>query len=437
MKTSIVVIVGRPNVGKSTLFNRLVGRKEAIVHDLSGVTRDRNYGEVEWAGKEFQLIDTGGYVPNSPDLFETAIREQVQIAITEADAVLFLVDVKAGLTSFDIEIGRILRSSNKKFFLIVNKVDSEKLEPGAAEFYSLGVDKVYDISAVAGRKIGDLLDDITADMPLIEEEEDDNSKLKIAVVGRPNVGKSSLTNALLGEDRSIVTNIPGTTRDSIDSILKYYGQEITLIDTAGLRRKKKVEENIEFFSTIRTLRAIAECEVVIILVDAQTGIEKQDQKIIDEAVNRRKSIILAVNKWDLIEKDTNTARQFEVAIKDKMGSIDYIPIVFISALTKQRIYKLIDMAIEIFAERKKQISTSELNETILPEIERNPPPSTATGKEVKIKYITQAKGSYPVFLFFSNYPKEIPEHYKRYLEKLLRRKFGFTGVTIILSFKVK
>ncbi|MDR3668852.1 MAG: ribosome biogenesis GTPase Der [Ignavibacteriaceae bacterium] len=437
MKTSIVVIVGRPNVGKSTLFNRLVGRKEAIVHDLSGVTRDRNYGEVEWAGKEFQLIDTGGYVPHSPDLFETAIREQVQIAIAEADAVLFLVDVKAGLTAFDIEIGRILRSSNKKFFLIVNKVDSEKLEPGVAEFYSLGVDKVYDISAVAGRKIGDLLDDITADMPVIEDEEEGSSKLKIAVVGRPNVGKSSLTNALLGEDRSIVTNIPGTTRDSIDSILKYYGQEITLIDTAGLRKKKKVEENIEFFSTIRTLRAIAECEVVIILVDAQTGIEKQDQKIIDEAVNRRKSIILAVNKWDLIEKDTNTARKFEVAIKDKMGSIDYIPVVFISALTKQRIYKLIDIAIEVFKERKKQISTSELNESILPEIERNPPPSTATGKEVKIKYITQAKGSYPVFLFFSNYPKEIPEHYKRYLEKLIRRKFGFNGVTIILSFKVK
>jgi GTPase len=437
MKTTIVVIVGRPNVGKSTLFNRLVGRKEAIVHDLSGVTRDRNYGEVEWAGKEFQLIDTGGYVPNSPDLFETAIREQVQIAITEADAVLFLVDVKAGLTSFDIEIGRILRSSNKKFFLIVNKVDSEKLEPGAAEFYSLGVDKVYDISAVAGRKIGDLLDDITADMPLIEEEADDNPKLKIAVVGRPNVGKSSLTNALLGEDRSIVTDIPGTTRDSIDSILKYYGQEITLIDTAGLRKKKKVEENIEFFSTIRTLRAIAECEVVIILVDAQTGIEKQDQKIIDEAVNRRKSVILAVNKWDLIEKDTNTARQFEVAIKEKMGSLDYIPVIFISALTKQRIYKLIDIAIEVFKERKKQISTSDLNETLLPEIERNPPPSTATGKEVKIKYITQAKGSYPVFLFFTNYPKEIPVHYKRYLEKLIRRNYGFTGVTIILSFKTK
>jgi GTPase len=436
MKTSIVVIVGRPNVGKSTLFNRLVGRKEAIVHDLSGVTRDRNYGEVEWAGKEFKLIDTGGYVPRSPDLFETAIREQVQIAIAEADSIIFLVDVKAGLTAFDIEIGKILRSSNKKFLLVVNKVDSEKLEPGAAEFYSLGVDKVYDISAVAGRNIGDLLDVITADLPMKEEEED-SSKLKIAIVGRPNVGKSSLANALLGEDRSIVTDIPGTTRDSLDSVLKYYGQEITLIDTAGLRKKKKVEENIEFFSTIRTLRAIAECEVVIILVDAQTGIEKQDQKIIDEAVTRRKSIILAVNKWDLIEKETNTARQFELAIKDKMGSIDYVPVVFISALTKQRIYKVIDLAIEIFKERKKQIPTSELNETILPEIERNPPPSTSTGKEVKIKYITQAKGSYPVFLFFTNYPKEIPDHYKRYLEKLIRRKFGFAGVTIILSFKVK
>jgi GTPase len=436
MKTSIVVIVGRPNVGKSTLFNRLVGRKEAIVHDLSGVTRDRNYGEVEWAGKEFKLIDTGGYVPRSPDLFETAIREQVQIAIAEADSVIFLVDVKAGLTAFDIEIGKILRSSNKKFFLVVNKVDSEKLEPGAAEFYSLGVDKVYDISAVAGRNIGDLLDVITAELPMKEEEED-SSKLKIAIVGRPNVGKSSLANALLGEDRSIVTDIPGTTRDSLDSILKYYGKEITLIDTAGLRKKKKVEENIEFFSTIRTLRAIAECEVVIILVDAQGGIEKQDQKIIDEAVTRRKSIILAVNKWDLIEKETNTARQFELAIKDKMGSIDYVPVVFISALTKQRIFKLIDLAIEIFTERKKQIPTSELNETILPEIEKNPPPSTSTGKEVKIKYITQAKGSYPVFLFFTNYPKEIPEHYKRFLEKLIRRKFGFEGVTIILSFKTK
>jgi GTPase len=436
MKTSIVVIVGRPNVGKSTLFNRLVGRKGAIVHDLSGVTRDRNYGEVEWAGKEFKLIDTGGYVPRSPDLFETAIREQVQIAIAEADSVIFLVDVKAGLTAFDIEIGKILRSSNKKFFLVVNKVDSEKLEPGAAEFYSLGVDKVYDISAVAGRNIGDLLDVITAELPMKEEEED-SSKLKIAIVGRPNVGKSSLANALLGEDRSIVTDIPGTTRDSLDSILKYYGKEITLIDTAGLRKKKKVEENIEFFSTIRTLRAIAECEVVIILVDAQGGIEKQDQKIIDEAVTRRKSIILAVNKWDLIEKETNTARQFELAIKDKMGSIDYVPVVFISALTKQRIFKLIDLAIEIFTERKKQIPTSELNETILPEIEKNPPPSTSTGKEVKIKYITQAKGSYPVFLFFTNYPKEIPEHYKRFLEKLIRRKFGFEGVTIILSFKTK
>ena len=437
MKTTIVVIVGRPNVGKSTLFNRLLGKKEAIVHDTSGVTRDRNYGDVEWAGKEFKLIDTGGYVPDSPDLFETAIREQVQIAITEADTVLFVVDAKTGLTPVDIEIGKILRTSNKKYFLIVNKVDTEKMEPQAADFYSLGVDRLYDISAIQGRKIGDLLDDITADIPLSPEDEEPDDRLKIAIVGRPNVGKSSLTNALLGHDRSIVTNIPGTTRDSVDSILKYHGQEIVLVDTAGLRKKKKVEENVEFFSTIRTLRAIAETKVVIVLIDAKEGFEKQDQKIIDEAVKRRKAVIVAVNKWDLIEKETNTAREYEVAIKEKMGNLDYFPIIFISALTKQRIYKLIDLAYDVFNARKKQIPTSELNDALLPEIERNPPPSTGSGKEIKIKYITQAQGSYPVFLFFTNYPKDIPDNYKRYLENLIRRKFGFEGVSVVLSFKNK
>lgn len=437
MKTSIVVIVGRPNVGKSTLFNRLLGKKEAIVHDTSGVTRDRNYGDVEWAGKEFKLIDTGGYVPNSPDLFETAIREQVQIAITEADVVLFVVDAKSGLMPVDIEIGKILRTSNKKYFLIVNKVDTEKMEPQVADFYSLGVERLYDISAIQGRKIGDLLDEITADIPLSPEDEEPETRLKIAIVGRPNVGKSSLTNALLGHDRSIVTDIPGTTRDSIDSVLKYHGQEIVLVDTAGLRKKKKVEENVEFFSTIRTLRAIAETKVAIVLIDASVGFEKQDQKIIDEAVKRRKAVIVAVNKWDLIEKDTNTARAFEVAIKEKMGNLDYIPVIFISALTKQRIYKLIDLAYVVFNERKKQISTSELNDTLLPEIERNPPPSTGSGKEIKIKYITQAQGTYPVFLFFTNYPKDIPDNYKRYLENLIRKKFGFEGVSVILSFKNK
>lgn len=435
MSTPIVVIIGRPNVGKSTLFNRLTGKKDAIVHDMSGVTRDRNYGEVEWAGKQFRLIDTGGYVPNSEDLFETAIREQVEIAITEADSILFVVDARTGVNPIDIEISNMLRSSGRKFFLIVNKVDSEKMEAAATEFYSLGVEQYYDISALAGRKIGDLLDDISADFKEVSDEED--KRLKLAIVGRPNVGKSSLTNALLGFDRSIVTDIPGTTRDSLDSVLKYYGREILLIDTAGLRKRKKIDESIEFFSAIRTLKSIAECDVAIVMIDAKSGLEKQDQKIIDEAVQRRKGIILAVNKWDLVEKDTNTAHVFEKELKNKLGNLEFLPVIFISALTKQRIFKLVELAEEVHVERKKQIPTNNLNETLLAEIERNPPPSTHTGKEVKIKYIVQAAGSYPVFLFFSNYPKDIPEHYKRFLEKTIRRTYGFTGVPIILAFKSK
>jgi len=436
MKIPIVVIVGRPNVGKSTLFNRLLGKREAIVDDKSGVTRDRNYCEAEWAGKEFQLIDTGGYVPDSSDLFETAIREQVEIAISEADAILFIVDVRAGVMPIDIEIANLLRRGNKDFYLLVNKVDSEHFESAASEFYKLGVDKIYDISALAGRKIGDMLDDLTEGFQQIPERKEEK-RLKIAIVGRPNVGKSSLTNALLGYDRSIVTEIPGTTRDSIDSILKYYGKEIVLIDTAGLRKKKKIDESIEFYSAIRALKTISECDIAIIMIDAQTGIEMQDQKIIDEAVRRRKGIILAVNKWDLIEKETNTSKEHEDIIREKIGSIDYLPVMFISAKAKQRIYKLIDLSIRINDERKKKIATNELNEILLPEIERMPPPTTHTGKEVKIKYITQVGEHYPVFLFFSNYPKEIADHYKRFLEKLIRRKFGFTGVPITLSFKSK
>lgn len=437
MKIPLVVIVGRPNVGKSTLFNRLIGKRNAIVDDVSGVTRDRNYGEVEWNGKIFNLMDTGGYVPASTELFETAIREQVEIAISEADSILFLVDVRVGVNPIDEEIAKMLRSSQKDFFLIVNKVDSEKFESEAAEFYKLGSKNLYDISALGGRKIGDFLDDLTKNFPEKSFEDEIDSRLKIAIVGRPNVGKSSLTNSLLGYNRNIVTDIPGTTRDSIDSILKYHGKEIILIDTAGLRKKKRIEESIEFFSSIRTLKAISECEVSIILIDPKFGIENQDQKIIDEAVRRRKGIIIAVNKWDLIEKDTNTAKKFEDEIKLRTGSIDYLPIIFISALTKQRIYKLIDLSINIDQERKKKIPTKELNEIILSEIEKNPPPSTKTGKEIKIKYITQVGTHYPIFLFFSNYPKDIAEHYKRFLEKIIRKNFGFKGVPITLSFKVK
>lgn len=436
-KTPLVVIVGRPNVGKSTLFNRLVGKKDAIVDDVSGVTRDRNYGEVEWGGKLFNLIDTGGYVPQSDDLFETAIREQVEIAIDESDAILFITDARTGITAMDIEIAEMLRSSGKHFYLLVNKVDSHNFESLAIDFYDLGIGEPYDISAIAGRKIGDFLDLLTSEFDPPAENQVEDERLKIAIVGRPNVGKSSLTNALLGYDRSIVTNIPGTTRDSINSILKYYGKEVVLIDTAGLRKKSKIQESIEFYSSVRTLKAIADSDVAIILIDAQFGLEKQDQKIIDEAVRRRKGIILAVNKWDLVEKDHNTSKHFEKEMKNKLGSIDYLPVIFISALTKQRIFKLIEMSYDISDERKKKIPTSVLNETLLAEIEKTPPPSTSTGKEVKIKYITQVGNNYPVFIFFSNYPKEVADSYKRFLEKLIRRHFGFNGVPFTMSFKMK
>ncbi|MGA8264022.1 MAG: ribosome biogenesis GTPase Der [Ignavibacteriaceae bacterium] len=437
MKKPLVVIIGRPNVGKSTLFNRLIGQRDAIVDDISGVTRDRNYGEAEWSGKEYRLIDTGGYVPDSPDLFEKAIRDQVEVAIDEADKIILLVDVRDGVNPMDSEIIKMLRSAGKIFFLVANKVDSEKFEPAVNEFYSLGIDKVFDISALMGRKIGDFLDQLTKDFQLKKNIEDKDDRLKIAIVGKPNVGKSSLTNALLGFDRSIVTDIPGTTRDSLDSIMKYYGEEIVLIDTAGLRKKKKVEESIEFYSNLRSLKAIGECEVAIVMIDAKSGLEKQDQKIIDEAVKWRKGIIIAINKWDLIEKESNTAKRMEDEIRQKLGAIDYIPLLFVSALTKQRIFKLIELSKKIYEERKKKIPTSELNDIILPELERNPPPSTHTGREVKIKYLTQVGDHYPVFLFFTNYPKNIPDHYKRFLEKLIRRHFGFEGVSFTLSFKEK
>ncbi len=436
MKLPLVAIVGRPNVGKSTLFNRLLGKREAIVDDKSGVTRDRNYGECDWNGKRFRLIDTGGYVPESSDLFEKAIREQVEVAIDEADSIIFLVDVRSGINPIDNFIIDLLRQSGKTFFLVANKVDAETHVAAASEFYSLGVETVYDISAMSGRHTGDLLDDITKDFPTDDLIEVDK-RLKIAIVGRPNVGKSSLTNALLGEDRSIVTDIPGTTRDSLDSVLKFYGEEIVLIDTAGLRKKKNVEESIEFFSNIRTFKAISECDVTVVMLEAKIGFEKQDQKIIDEVVRWRRGLIIAVNKWDLVEKETNTAREFELDIKDKLGTVNYAPIIFISALTKQRIYKLIELCKKVQGERIKKIPTSELNDTLLAEIEKNPPPASPTGKEIRIKFISQVGDYYPIFLFFSNFPNHIPEHYRRFLEKLIRRVYGFEGVPITVSFRQK
>lgn len=436
MKTPLVVIVGRPNVGKSTLFNRLVGKRDAIVDDVSGVTRDRIYGEADWSGKNFQVIDTGGYVPESEDVFETAIREQVEIAISEADIILFVVDVRDGILPIDKEIMTMLRASGREFFLIVNKADAPGFDAAAAEFYKLGVNKIYPVSALSGRNLGDLLEEVTCEFS-DEVEITEDPRLKIAIVGRPNVGKSSLVNSLLGEERSIVTDIPGTTRDSIDSILKYYGEEIVLIDTAGLRKKKKVQESIEFYSNIRTLKAIGECDVAVVLLDSVIGLEKQDQKIIDEVVRWRKGLIIAVNKWDLVEKDSNTAAFYEKALNQKLGAIDYAEIIFISALTKQRIFKLVELSKQVSEERKKKIPTKELNDTLLPEIEKSPPPSSPSGKEVKIKYITQLGEYYPIFAFFCNYPKHVADNYKRYLEKLIRSRWGFSGVPITLSFKAK
>lgn len=433
---SLVAIVGRPNVGKSTLFNRLIGEKKAIVDDVPGVTRDRLYGTAEWSGKKFTLIDTGGFVPKTEDEIEIAVREQALIAIEEADAILFVCDSRDGVTNYDIDIANILRRREKNVFLLVNKCDNSEQDQNSYEFHKLGLGKPYPISALSGRNSWEFLDDLVEILPDKNWKEED-PRLKIAIVGRPNVGKSSIVNSLVGKQRSIVTDIPGTTRDSIDTIIKYYNEEIVLIDTAGLRRKSNIKESIEFYSIVRTAKAISRCDVAVVVIDATRGLEEQDKKIINNVDEARKGIIIAVNKWDLIEnKDSRTADEFKKKIYEELQTYYYVPIVFISAKTKQRLVKIIEQSKEIKRNRMLRIQTSQLNQEILPKLEKTPPPAIR-GRDLRINYITQTKVEPPVFVFFCNFPELIPDSYKRFIEHTIRRKYNFEGTPISFVFRKK
>lgn len=431
---NIVAIVGRPNVGKSTLFNRIIERREAIVESEPGVTRDRLYADAQWNGKTFTLIDTGGIVPGSDELFDKAIREQAMLAVEEADVIIFAVDAIDGIMPADRMIADILRRSSKPIVTVANKCDSPKHDINSSEFYELGVGEIFTISALSGRSTGDFLDAVVA--PLSTEQNEEDSRLKIAIVGRPNVGKSSITNGLLGQDRMIVTPVAGTTRDAIDSIMKYYGREIVLIDTAGLRRRSAVHENIEMYSIIRTQRAIERCDVAIVVLDAERGLEHQDKQIIHDVIEQRKGILIAINKWDLIEKDHKTAEEFTQKIRDELAMFDYVPVVYISALTRQRITKVVEMAEEIQVRRSTRIGTSKLNTILEEEISKTPPPNVK-GNDLRINYITQVKTEPPVFAFFTNHPDLLPDSYKRFLERALRRNLDLVGAPISFVFRKK
>ncbi len=432
--SSVVAIVGRPNVGKSTLFNRLIGNRKAIIEDFSGVTRDRIYDTAEWNGKNFTTIDTGGFVQGSDDVFEAAIREQALIAMDEADLILFMVDVTTGITDLDDRLAKILRKSPKKVMLVVNKVDNHRRQLEANEFWSLGFEETHFLSSITGSGTGELLDvmvELLPDKPPLHED-----LAKIAIVGQPNVGKSSLTNALLSEDRHIVTDIAGTTRDSIHSVYNKFDKKFLLIDTAGIRKKAKVHENIEFYSVLRAINAIEEADVCMLLIDAQTGVEQQDMAIFSLIKKRRKGLVILVNKWDLIEKETNSARDFEKEINRKISPFVDVPKVFISALDKTRIHKAVDLALDVYNKRSARISTSELNEVMLEVIERNPPPSHRN-KFIKIKYITQLPTEFPAFAFFCNFPEHVKQSYRHFLENQMRKHFDFTGIPISIYFRAK
>ncbi|NDV16858.1 ribosome biogenesis GTPase Der [Muricauda sp. TY007] len=431
---AIVAIVGRPNVGKSTFFNRLIQRREAIVDAVSGVTRDRHYGKSDWNGKEFSVIDTGGYVLGSDDVFEKEIDKQVELAIDEADAIIFMVDVESGVTGMDEDVAKLLRRVDKPTFLAVNKVDNSKRMADAVEFYSLGLGEYYTLSSINGSGTGELLDALVKVLP--DEKEEESELPRFAVVGRPNAGKSSFINALIGEDRYIVTDIAGTTRDSIDTKYNRFGFEFNLVDTAGIRRKSKVKEDLEFYSVMRSVRAIEHCDVCILMLDATRGFDGQVQNIFWLAQRNNKGIVILVNKWDLVEKETNSVKEYTAKIKEVISPFEDVPILFVSVLNKQRIYKAIETAVDVYKNRSKRIPTRKLNDIMLPIIEKTPPPSTK-GKYVKIKFCTQLPTPYPQFAFFCNLPQYVKDPYKRFLENKIRENFDFTGVPMTIFMRKK
>ena len=434
---SLVAIVGRPNVGKSTLFNRLVGMMQAIVDETAGVTRDRHYGKCEWCGHEFSVVDTGGYTSNTDDIFEDEIRKQVEIAVEEADLVLFMTDADTGITDYDDEIAAMLRKSRKPVVVAANKVDTGRDLSDSYQFYSLGLGEVWPIAAATGSGTGDLLDDIVSKLPEEKPAEDGHENLpRIAIVGRPNVGKSSLTNALLGNDRNIVTPIAGTTRDSIETYYNKFGHQFMLIDTAGMRKKGKVKEDLEFYSTLRSIRAIENSDICVLMIDAQCGMEAQDMNIFNLIQRNKKGCILVVNKWDLVEKESNTMKVYTEGIRKRMAPFNDVPIIFTSVITKQRVFNILDEIDKVYGNYSQKIPTARLNEAILPEIENFPPPAWK-GKYIRIKYLTQLPTKSPSFAFFCNLPQYIKEPYKRFLENKIREKFDFCGCPIQIYIRQK
>ena len=433
---SIVAIVGRPNVGKSTLFNRLVGMRKAIVNDTAGTTRDRHYGKTDWNGREFSVIDTGGYALGGEDIFEEEIRKQVVLAVEEADVILFLVEVSTGITDLDMAVADLLRRTSKKVILVVNKVDTNNLVYGSHEFYALGLGDPYCISSISGSGTGDLMDAVVAALPPDTEAEQTDDLPKFAIVGRPNVGKSSLTNALLDRERNIVTPIAGTTRDSILTRYNKFGMDFYLIDTAGLRKKTKVTDDLEFYSVLRSIRSIESSDVCILMIDASAGVEAQDMNIFRLIERNKKGCVIVINKWDLVEKGSNTMKEYAENIRRRIAPFDDVPIVFTSVLNKQRILDVLQTAMNVYYARIRRIPTSALNEYLLPIIEQTPPPSTK-GKYIRIKYVTQLASPTPAFAFFVNLPQYIKEGYRRFLENKIRERWDFKGVPIQIFFRQK